>query len=233
MIRCSSKGACGFTLFEILIAIFIFAIVVTTAFGSYVEVFSKAEAITERIAVNDMAKSCFDRIITDLQSAHASLPPQYQPPGINDDPDIFRIYSDRVYSAGTTFSRLRFTSLAHVQLEKDPFEGIAEIVYYVQKDGEDKHVLRRSDNLYPFYRAVEKPIEERGADPMLCENVKALEFTFFDAEGAEHDDWDSESELLGYATPRAVKVKLEVGDDSASHLFETMVYLQVYRQKKE
>ena len=76
--NCKAKhGQQGFTLIEILVALFIFVIVVTTIFGSYNSVFSNAESIKDDMTSYEMAKNCLNRMIIDLQSLHVSLPPAY------------------------------------------------------------------------------------------------------------------------------------------------------------
>lgn len=52
----------GFTLIEILIAIFIFAIVVTTIFGSYRSVFGDVETLGKGTALYEMARNCLERM---------------------------------------------------------------------------------------------------------------------------------------------------------------------------
>lgn len=216
----------GFTLVEILVAIFIFAIVVTTVFGSYHTVFSNIEAINASASVYETAKNCLNRMIIDLKSIHVSMPPEYSPPDFDDTPDRYRIVGDTSYTGGKSFPRLRFTSLAHLPFGNKAEEGLAEIVYYVQAQDDRHHVLKRSDNLYPY-----KTFEEKRDDPVLCENLLSISLTYYDHEGGEYEVWNSESEYFKYATPRGIKIKLEVGDNSDSRIFETMVAFPVYREK--
>jgi len=222
------KYDAGFTLLEILIAIFIFAVIVTTLFGSYNLVFSNVKNIHEGMDVYEMAKNCLNRMILDLESVHVSRSSGYKPPEFDEAPDPYRIVGDSSYSGDRRFSKLRFTSLAHLPLEKHDRGGIAEIVYYVQADDARGYVLKRADTLYPY-----EPFEEKGIDPVLCEGVKSLSFTYYDHEGREHELWDSDSDEYGYATPRAIRIRLEVGDESSAKLFETMVTIPVSREKKE
>ncbi len=223
----------GFTLLEILLAIFIFAIIATTIFGSFASVFSTTDAITENMASYQMAKNCLDRMVLDLRSVCISMPPEYAPPDANDSADPYRVVGD-VSSAGSgAFSRLRFASLAHLPMEGSTRDGIAEIVYYVQNTEDDQYVLRRADSLYPYKRFEGKVFEESAGDPILCEGIKSLTFKYYDDEEDETDSWDSESEDSKYSTPRAIRIKLEFGDESSSLFFETMVSLPLYREKKE
>lgn len=218
----------GFTLIEILIAIFIFAIIVTTIFGSYNSVFTSAEAINQGVKSYEMARNCLNRMIFDLESIHLSLPPQYSPPDFNGPPDPYRIVGDTNNVQSIAFPKLRFTSTAHVSFGGKAESGIAEIVYYVQATDDDNCLLRRADNLYPY-----QPFEENANDPVLCENVKSLTFKYYDREGIECDLWDSDAEDFGYATPGAISIKLELTSGTDSLWFKTMVTLPVYRKKKE
>jgi len=223
------KASSGFTLLEILIAIFIFSIIVTTIFGSFTSVFSNAETISKGIGSYEMGKNCLNRMIFDLKSMHVSPDAEYARPSLNDTPDPYRVVGDTSYAGTASFSRLRFTSLSHVSLEKSTRDGIAEIVYYVQSQDDEQYVLRRADSLYPYKRFDGKNFEEQFADPALCEGVKSLIFIYYDEEGTEYDYWDSESSEFKYATPSAIKIKLEFGDDYSSLFFETMVDLPIYR----
>jgi len=222
----SAKHSSGFTLLEILIAISIFAIIVTTIFGSHNYVLSSTKAIEQDIAVYEMAKGCLSRITDDLLALHVCLPPEYNPLDSDETEDHFKITGDTADAGGENFSTLMFASRAHVSFEKNIQEGIARIVYYVQKSDEGRYVLRRADKLYPY-----EPFEEKKSDPVLCENVKSLVFKYYDEENSEYDIWDSDSDGVDYSTPRAIKVLLEIGDDSSFFPFETMIKLPVFREK--
>ncbi|MGD9082124.1 MAG: prepilin-type N-terminal cleavage/methylation domain-containing protein [Desulfobacterales bacterium] len=217
----------GFTLLEILIAIFIFAIIVTTIFGSYNSVFTGAEVINQGVISYETARTCMNRMILDLESIHVSLTPQYAPPDFNGPPDPYRIVGDIHNVQTVSFPKLRFTSTAHVSFRGKTESNIAEIVYYVQATDNGHYLLRRADNLYPY-----EEFEENSNDPVLCENLKSLTFTYYDREGAEYDLWDSDAEDFGYATPAAIGISLELTSGTDSLWFKTMVTLPVYRKKQ-
>jgi general secretion pathway protein J len=220
----------GFTMLEILIAILIFSIVVTTIFGSFGAVFSSSETITSSTDRFDMARNCLSRLQDDLESFYISLPPKYKKPDIDDEPDEFHIKGETTNVAGEDFGRLRFSSMAHVQFLHDMRQGIAEIIYYVMESEEEKTglVLKRSDYLYPY-----PDFEESADHPTICENVLGLEFTYFDDEGNEEEDWDSESDDVKYASPRAVGIKLIVGDEEGAVTLSSRVALPVFREPME
>lgn len=218
----------GFTLVELLLAIFILSLVVTTVLASYNAVFSTTDALESSSNIYEMARNCLKQMTVDLESIYIILPPIYRPPEFDDEPSDFRVVGLSKDLSGTGFAQLRFTSRAHLPLENSHRRGIAEIVYYVQAKEDGSQVLKRSDNLYPYPK-----FEEKGTDPTLCEHVKSLAFTFLDDEGSENDAWDSESDSFAYATPRAIGIDLEIGDETRSHTFKTLVHLPVYREKKK
>lgn len=218
----------GFTLVEILIAIFIFAVLITTVFGSYRSVFSNTETMDRDMDLHEIGQNCLQRIILDLESIHLSMPPRYSPSDFNEPPDPYRFVSDVSFSGNSTFSRLRFASLSHLPFFPDLREGITEIVYYVQPLEDGHYILKRSDNLYPFIY-----IKEKGIDPVLCEGIRTFKLRFYSHDGTEHDEWDSESEAFKYETPKAVEIKIELTNDLTTQSFETVVVLPVNRKKNE
>jgi general secretion pathway protein J len=223
------KAAAGFTLMEILIATAILAIVVTTVLASFNSVFSTTEVLDESEDIYEMAQNCLKRMTLDLESVHVTQRPLYKPPELDQPPDPYRFVATASDTGGTGFAQnLRFTSRAHVGFENSFREGIAEIIYYV-KAGDDGHLtLKRADNLYPY-----PEFEEKGIDPALCKYVKSLSFKFYDKDGTEFDTWDSDSEEFGYATPKAISIKLELANKAVSHTFETMVSLPISREKTD
>lgn len=218
----------GFTLLEILVAIVIFAIIVTTIFVSYSSLLSGKETTDQGTAAYEMAKNCLNRMIVDLGSIHLSLPPGYSAPELGEPPELYRIVGDIFNVQGVEFPRLRFTSLAHVSFGEKTQKGIAEIVYYVQAGDDGNYMLKRADNLYPY-----PEFEEKAKDPVLCKDLKSLVFKYYDQEGTAHDLWDSDNEEFRFSTPKAIGIKIELTQGSGSLPFETMVTLPVYREEKQ
>jgi general secretion pathway protein J len=214
----------GFTLLEILVSILIFSIVITTIFISFRTMAEDPDRITNRLSDLAMAKTCLDRMLEDLQSLYCTPEEIYSPPDMDDPPDPYRMVGDTLQTSGNQFGRLRFTSFAHIPFEKVSFPGVAELIYYVRELEDGTHQLLRSDRLPPY-----PPFESRAVDPILCTNVRALEFRFYDDTGEEFESWDSDSTDFARATPRAIKIQLEIGIGEKSQAFETTVILPVYR----
>ena len=225
----TSIRAAGFTLLEIMVALFIFAVVITTVFGSFRAVFSSAEAVGGDVLLYQTARSCLSRMASDLASVYILDYPRYTKPTFNDSDDIFQVLGVSDDIQGTRFGRLQFASLAHVPFNMDPRQGVCRIVYYVLEDDDDTLTVRRADHLFPF-----PEFEPSQDDPILCDNVLGLEFTYTDEEGQTVDSWDSESSENDYATPHAVTIRLTVGTSPERPItFSTQVPLHVFRKASE
>ena len=218
----------GFTLLEILTAVFILAIILTTVFGSYRFVLGNADRLDDDIALHEMAQTCLDRISRDLSALYIHRPPQYRKPTADAQTDPFRIFARTDDIDGQPLAFLRFTTLAHLPMEKDRRDGIAEITYYVQKTDSRQHVLRRADRLWPYPSFSENP-----GDPVLCEYIRSFRFVFLDAKSSPYDHWDSDDNEFGYATPSAVTVRLELEHHGNRAVMETTVAPPLHREKTD
>lgn len=218
----------GFTLLEILVAMAILGVVVTTVLASFNMVFSSTERLDSGATVFEMGKGAMERIVADLENVYILDRPFFKPPKTDDPPDLYRIQGSVDTSSGTNFAKLRLSSRLHLPLEPGAREiGIAEIVYYVQMRRDGVAVLKRADHLFPYPR-----FEESGTDPVLCENVKSLAFVFVAQDGTEQDTWDSDSARFGFATPTMILVRLEIGTGEDATLFRTAVRLPLVRPKQ-
>lgn len=218
----------GFTLVEILAAIFIFSLLITTLFGSFRVLTTSSSALGEGTLQFEMVQGCLARIVTDIESIFVSHPPSYKQPETGEAPDPYRVEGDASYAGGNSFARLRFTSLSHVPTGRtQQLYGVAEIVYYVTRLDTGEFVLRRSDRLYPYGE-----FEEKDTDPVVCRNVQGFDVTYYDGEGKDTENWDSESSEFNFSTPRAMGILLKIGDEDAPDLFATRVYISTYREKK-
>jgi len=226
----------GFTLLEILIAIFIFSVVITTIFSTFNAVISRTEVIKNGTGDYEMARTCLNRMVSDLTAIYVDQKPLYKPPDIDDGPDPYGFVGKEDSTGGKNFAQLRLASTEHLSMTGKVETGIAEIVYYVTEindsDTGSRYVLKRSDTLYPETRDKDE-FEPKDSDPLLCENLEALTFIYFDAEGEEHETWDSDSDGVKYATPSAVEIRLKITNGTDTYQLTTRTSLPVFREKFE
>ncbi len=190
----------GFTLVEILIAMFIFAIVLSTIYTSYTGTFRIVDETEHQADIYRMARIALERMLEDLESAYIH-PPSPEVEFVGDDKEI----------NGSSADTLRFISRAHLVFsEQEQASGRAEIGYYVEEDEEEERlVLYRKD--VPW--GVEASEEDTGG-LVLCEKLRSVNFTYHDAESEEHDNWDSTTEAFKDRIPQMVSILLEFENKS-------------------
>jgi len=203
----------------------ILAVVMGLIFGTFEGVFSNSSHVNAGSDLYKMADNCLKRISIDLKSLHVMQQPIYQMPGTDSKPDIFRLEGKNEGFGGNDFSHLRFTSLAHLSMSRIQSEGIAEIVYYVQEMANNSYVLRRADKLYPY----PETFEPKETDPILCEQVRSFKLVYFDKEGREHEEWDSEDDNYEFSTPKTIAVHLKLGDSENTYDFSTEIAMPMHR----
>ena len=222
----SATAVRGFTLVEVLLAILIFGIMMTTLYSAFHIQFFNTEAVGQNMQVYETAQACLSRMRTDLTSIYVTERTAYNSEETKEKPDVYRVIGQYTEASSGSEAKLRFTSHAHTEIATRMSGGIAEIVYYMDPLEEGRYFLRRAD-----YNVFEAPEEVDGQDPVLCDNVTSMKFLYYDEDGREHDTWDSDADRFGFATPRAVRIQLEIGSEERTDRFETLVSFPVYRDK--
>jgi general secretion pathway protein J len=218
----------GFTLFELLVAIVIFALVVSTIYASATGSFRVVGETESRAEIYRMARIAMERMLEDLESVYVKgLPSEGEP--VADKLAVTSFVGEDKEIDGRSADSLRFTSRAHANLggqEKDP--GAVEIVYYVREsEGGEGFVLYRSDR--PIFQAPWSSEEDTGG-LVLCEGLRSVDFTFHGEDDEIQDYWDSDAQEQKGALPRMVTVSLEFNgglDTNVSLRFVTSAALPV------
>ena len=214
----------GFTLIEILIAILILGMVLSTAYVSYTGSFRIIRASESDSEIYNMGRTTMERMMRDLG---AIVPYRGR----------YEMKARRNDRGREGFAALSFTDAVNLALgEKDGSPGVSTVEYFMADDRErDGLVLLRADE-----RRREK---EGGAGPgqgfVLCDRVHSVDFRFFDAAGRGHETWDSASDADAQQknrAPTAIDIELKLvnsGDPAHPHTFMTRVYLPVSRVERE
>lgn len=189
----------GFTLIEILLAIFILGIVLSTVYASYTGTFRIIRETEYDAEIYGMARSALDRMARDLQS----MTPWRGAFAFRTQPYTLR---DR------EFVRLTFRAAAHVAFsEQEVAGGITVIEYGVDEEAEKETLsLSRSDSLY---RDPGKAEPSPGGY-LLCDRIEALTYLFTDEAGKEYDSWNSggENPAQKNRAPAGVLIRLSLAN---------------------
>lgn len=211
----------GFTLVEILIAIFIFAIVISAVYGSYRATFHIVHGSEFQLDVANRARVVMERLAEDLGSIVTG------PEGV--------FSGERHKYADSLGDSLSFVSSAHLVLRKtDSFSGHFLIQYVSELDKETGLLnLYRSDTvLLPGVETDSKNIQKH----LICRGLQEVRFTYLDQDGNETEEWEIDEVVSlseGIAPekspfPSLVYVELKFAESvesNSSTVFKTAVAL--------
>jgi prepilin-type N-terminal cleavage/methylation domain-containing protein len=219
----------GFTLLELLIAIFIIAVVIAVLYTSYAGTFRNIDEARAQTDTYRRARIALERITEDLESAYL-----FQGMKETDDEDEGPPYpgvfiGEAVAYEGRNASRLRFSSRAHIDfLEERTTPARAEINYYaIESETDKRFILYRSDTPEFDHR----PKKNEGGLP-VCDNLRSIEFTYHDNEGQGHENWDSTKGDFEGRLPLMVTVQLDFSineDEEVPLRFMTAVAIPLAR----
>jgi len=218
----------GFTLVEILIAILIFSVVISTLFSSFKAFIISSETVKEEIAHSEKIRNVFKRISLDFESIYVLQPPRYKKPEFNSDPDPYRFEGKEENLGQGVVSSMFFPSYAHAGFGSDQRSGVARIVYYLKENKNELYDLYRADALWPFPEELESC-----TDPVLCRDISGFEVVYKDVNGDEYKVWDSEDQEFKYMFPASIDFKITFGSGEQSQVFEISTSLVSGRQPIE
>lgn len=214
----------GFTLIEVLVAAAILATMGGLVYGSFGQAYkqkTEIEASDERIA---QARTCMDTMAREISMAFIS--DNFDPKRWRERPTFFR---------GEDHGRedeLLFTSLARVRYEADSkTSDQAVITYSVDRDPEHNQyqsVFRRENPI------IDEEADRRGTRAVLCENVRRLDFDYWDGRKNEWvEDWDTNKPDWQGVLPERVRIKLVIVDHNAKErMFTTQTRIMLQRAIK-
>ena len=157
-------------------AISIFAIVISLAYGSYRATFRIIDSTESQAEIYNKGRIVMDRLSTDLGSLYMGASGFLQ---------------GRAQNIGNREAdTIRFTSTAHLILNrKEQPTGFAIISYTVEEDPETKglRLFRRDVAFRPV--ETEEPDTSKGL--LLCDGLQEIRFLYHGNQQDKQDNWDS------------------------------------------
>ncbi len=208
----------GFTLVEVLVAILIFSIVMTTLFSSFKAFIISSEYVKSDVAHGEKIRNVLKRINMDFGALVVLQAPRYKKPEFNSEPDPYSFIGKEETIGQNVVSSVVFTSLAHVILGADQRAGVARITYYLKENQNNTYNLYRADSLFPFPEE-----EESCTNPVLCRDISGFELVYTDFNGDEHRYWNSDDQEFKYTFPTSIDLKITLGSGENRQVFETAI----------
>ncbi|HVO83259.1 MAG TPA: type II secretion system protein GspJ [Syntrophobacteria bacterium] len=208
----------GFTLLEILLALAILALVLSSLFSAYSETITATELVEASREVDQAARLTLAQMADDLKSL-------YQQEVKGDPKDSpYRFQGGSVESDGEAVEVMNFASTAHLGFDlPGPSMSVNRIAYVLKKSGEGEQrsfqLLRRERPFADFQGQGEETEVE------LADNVEELAVTYGDDAGTTLTEWDSASPEHNGRPPRLVQIRLKVaaGTSGGSRTFTAVV----------
>ena len=207
----------GFTLLEILIAVFILGVVLSTIYAAYSSILTTIKELDDASRSYKMARITLDRMMREL----SSLQPY---------DGSFVLHSDDDTIGSRRFSSLSFWSAAHLAFGETEISGYpASIAYFVREDpGGESFSLWRSD--VPGVKP--SPGKTAGGGLIICQNIQTLNLKYYDEGGRENDHWDTSSLSAQQQGKLPAMVQVELSLVNARELekpfkFTTRIFLPV------
>lgn len=210
------RSAPGFTLLEILIAVLILSVVVTTIYASFNGTLRVVKNSNDGGGIYAMARTAMDLMTRDLEA----MAPY----------DRKMAFLARRSDCGEKESMdITFRSSAHLSFdENNATGGIADIQYYL-KEGENEgegYTLMRDD--VPVMMGSDRIAAKAGF--AVCKGVQSVIYRFYDASGKEYEKWDSGTGADGQQgkAPAFVAVTLNIINPEAKdkpYSFSTKIYI--------
>jgi general secretion pathway protein J len=208
----------GFTLVEILIAIFILGLVMATVYVSYSGILKTTHGMEEEGDIYKMARTSMDRLIKDLSSLQPSAGSYY-------------LRAEKKNLDNHEFYSIFFWSASHLAFGENESQGRPAAISYYVKEDED----RKSFSLWRTDVSGAKPDETKNTEGgfIICKNIDSFRLRFYDSSGGETDSWDSSSSTGGNQAgkaPAAVKIELflvNLNEQEKPYKFMTKVFSPV------
>lgn len=186
----------GFTLVEVLVAIFIFAIVSAIAMGGYNQLVKQSDIVDAGAARTRAVQSTMQRFNLDFTSLEPR--PVRQPLGDGLVPALRA--DDKSADAFAEFTHSSWSNPAGV-----PRSTLQRVAYRI----EDNKLIRE------YWLSLDRTMTSEPESAVLIEGVKEVKLRFMDANRSWHDQWPP----LGYSPadapwvrPIAVEVTLTLED---------------------
>jgi general secretion pathway protein J len=198
----------GFTLLEIIVAVAITAMIGATIAAAFNSGFRAKELVESEAEQYRGMRTSMDRMVREIGAAFVS--DRY-------DQRRYRDQNDRPTNFIGTREKLLFTSLAHQRLYADAKESDQMVVEYAVRTstkksshGQQDLMRRENPNLYG-----EDKMDRGGVEDVLLEDVKRLEFSYWDSDLKDWvNEWDTRRLEKKSILPTRVRITVVRADEN-------------------
>ena len=203
----------GFTLLEILIAIAILALVVSSLYGAYSGTLDTTEMVESIRDVDQVARLALMQMVNDFKSL-------YFQKAQGEDTESPYSFGGVMEAEGEGGAIVAFATTSRLDFDMTfPSQRINRVSYIMEKQPDNEKLYRLVRKELPF---ADLPGEREEVSVEIADGVESLSLTYFNGEGQQFSQWDSKAEGL---LPRLVYIRLKMAGDK-SRLFATSVAIR-------
>ena len=203
----------GFTLFEILIALAILALVVSSLYGAYSGTLDTTEMVESIRDVDQVARLALMQMVNDFKSL-------YYQKAQGEDRESPYTFGGITEAEGEGGEIVAFATTSRLDFDLTfPSQRINRVSYIMEKQPDNEKLFRLVRKELPF---ADLSGEKQEILVEIADGVESLSLTYFNEDGQQFSQWDSESEGL---LPRLVHIRLQMAGDK-SGLFTTSVAIR-------
>lgn len=211
----------GFTLLELLVALSIFAAVISMVYGAYRSTFRITSDSEAKLHFSTMAQVALDRITEDLQTLYTGT-------------GGYMLGSREEGKTGRA-DQLVFTSTSHLAMNDTELPAGYALLHYSLETDEESGLLRLYRSDMPALPGVLPDQEESGKGFVLCEELAGFELEYVDGRGSGNEAWQSHGdafdwndELIQGKYPSLIRITMQFAtsaDDGERVSYHTAVAL--------
>ncbi|MBW2580076.1 MAG: prepilin-type N-terminal cleavage/methylation domain-containing protein [Deltaproteobacteria bacterium] len=218
---CGLRWRSGFTLLEILIAIAILALVMSSLYGAYSGTLATTEMVESARDVDQVARLALMQMVDDFSALYYR-----KAEGENENsPFRFQGGMDAEGEGGTV---VQFASTCHLGFDVSfPSLRINRVSYVLEKQADNQRYYRLVRMELPF---VDLSGEREETAVELADTVESLTLTYLNEDGETLSQWDSKAEETEGLLPRLVHIRLQLAGEK-SRVFATTVAIQVQEEE--
>lgn len=191
---------------EVMVAVAITAFIGTIVSMAFSTGFRTKELIEGDAERYRMVRVALNRMAREIGSAFVS--DRY-------DPKRYRDANDRPTNFVGEEDRLLFTTMSHQRLYTDSKESDQAVIEYFVENSTEKNARSRQDLKRRVNPTVGERMDRGGTTDVLFENVKKVEFDYWDSERKEwEDEWDTRRPEKKAILPTRVRITVFAPDEN-------------------
>ena len=218
----------GFTLIEVLAAIFLTSIIIAFAVGFYINISDSSSRATKIMRDGIRATAILNRISRDLDGVALMAKPEETDP--LDHPWYFVAESDFAYDGS---DRIKFISRSHTPTAQSTHSSdLVQIAYQIFVEEDESLSLYRwtSPSLAEGYEPAFPRIDDE-RNFIVAEGLSSIAFRFLTQDEEWVDSWDSTQIENSGQLPRAVEVEVSLLPDGHDNEEEEEQDLERYSRQ--